>query len=226
VAIPEVTPQGVTFARFRLSRDGGLGPSGFAVNGEVEDYRVDIVSAQPWTNPDDAYDVNRDGDIVPLDALLIINELNNHVFSDTQTGLLPNPPVAPNLPDEVGYVDADGDGYVAPRDALLIINRLNSLAAVPNRQPAAAIAAGDSVMEQIAAALATSEQGDQLETTVWDQVVQVRSTTRARLLDAAPGTVSSVFADPRLHDADFELAVDVLAEDVVKSLHDEDLWIV
>jgi hypothetical protein len=192
----------------------------------VEDYRIDVVSAQPWTNPDDALDVNRDGSVVPLDALLVINELNNHIFSDSTTGALPNPPVAPNVPDDVGYVDADGDGFVAPRDALLIINRLNSAAAVPTARPLAALPANDRSLEPVATALATTRDMERIEPSVLDQIVQVQHATRSRLLDAAPGIVSSVFADPRLHDADFESAMEVLAEDVVTTLQDEDLWTV
>ena len=61
VAIPEATLEGVTYARFRLSRDGGLGPTGFAPNGEVEDYRIDVVSESPWHNANEPLDVDHDG---------------------------------------------------------------------------------------------------------------------------------------------------------------------
>ncbi len=115
-----------------------------ALSGEVEDYRVDIVSAMPWQNDADPLDVNNDGVVVPLDALLIINELNGRTAGDPVTGLLPNPPVAPDLPETVGYVDVDGDGYASPRDALLVINLLNS-------PPWAAVAAeGESVSDTLA----------------------------------------------------------------------------
>ncbi len=73
---------------------------------------------------------------MPLDALLVINELNNRQVSDPVTGLLPNPPVPPHVPETVGYFDVDGDNYVSPRDALLIINELNRssvAAAAPKR---------------------------------------------------------------------------------------------
>ncbi len=96
----------------------------------------------PWQNWDDPLDVNRDGVVVPLDALLIINEINNRQISDPETGLLPNPPVPPNTPDEVGYFDTDGDGFVSPLDALLVINYLNT------PQPAAAVAAVPAAVER------------------------------------------------------------------------------
>ena len=52
VAIPEGTGMGETFARFRLSREGGLPSTGLALSGEVEDYAVDITSLVPWQNGD------------------------------------------------------------------------------------------------------------------------------------------------------------------------------
>jgi hypothetical protein len=42
IPIPAGTPDGVTYARFRLSRSGNLQSTGAAMGGEVEDYAVDI----------------------------------------------------------------------------------------------------------------------------------------------------------------------------------------
>jgi hypothetical protein len=42
VAIPAGATQGFTYARFRLSRNGNLGPGGVASSGEVEDYRIEL----------------------------------------------------------------------------------------------------------------------------------------------------------------------------------------
>jgi GH35 family endo-1,4-beta-xylanase len=41
--LPENVSTGPTYARVRLSTDGGLGPSGPAADGEVEDYLIDII---------------------------------------------------------------------------------------------------------------------------------------------------------------------------------------
>ncbi len=154
VAIPETTPKGVSFARFRLSRDGGLAPTGIALNGEVEDYEINFVDQLPWHNTLIAMDVNADGVVVPLDALLVINELNNRRASDPVTGLLPNPPVAPDLPSTIGFVDVDGDGYASPRNALLVINQLNA-SAEPEGEPLVALPNDDAPqMSVVAAALA------------------------------------------------------------------------
>jgi hypothetical protein len=74
----------------------------------------------PWQNPRDPLDVNDDGEITPLDILIIINQLN--LYGSHQLPVLPNngsgePPAI--LPD------TSGDGYLSPLDALLIINALN-----------------------------------------------------------------------------------------------------
>ena len=86
---------------------------------------MEIVSQKPWHNADRPLDVNDDNFIVAFDALLVINELNSPQVSDPVTGLLPNPPLPPNVPETMGYFDVDGDGYISPLDALLIINDLN-----------------------------------------------------------------------------------------------------
>ncbi len=41
-AVPEAAVLGATAARFRFSTSGGLGPKGMAMDGEVEDYRVEV----------------------------------------------------------------------------------------------------------------------------------------------------------------------------------------
>ena len=73
-----------------------------------------------WHNEFVANDVSRDGIVVPLDALLVINELNNRVIS-AQDGKLPPRSGFPDAP----RFDVTADGVVAPLDALRIINALN-----------------------------------------------------------------------------------------------------
>ncbi|WP_145348533.1 tandem-95 repeat protein [Rosistilla ulvae] len=60
------TPEGVTtMARFRLSTDGVSGPTGLALDGEVEDYEVRIVRGQVTANADSAglFSVFEDGEL-------------------------------------------------------------------------------------------------------------------------------------------------------------------
>jgi len=47
IQVPRHADPGLTFARFRFSRNGGLGPDGPAPDGEVEDYMIHISSASP-----------------------------------------------------------------------------------------------------------------------------------------------------------------------------------
>ena len=47
ITVPATAKAGQTFARFRISSQGGLSPTGFAADGEVEDYAVTI--EERWT---------------------------------------------------------------------------------------------------------------------------------------------------------------------------------
>jgi hypothetical protein len=69
-------------------------------------------------NPLEAFDVNGDNVVSPIDALLVINQLNS-------IGARPLAAIS-SLAEFPGYVDTNGDGVVSPLDALLVINRLNS----------------------------------------------------------------------------------------------------
>lgn len=81
-----------------------------------------VVSTRPWHNELRPLDISNDGFVVPMDVLLIINELNNSKYHDA-TGRLQIPPPAEMPPP---YYDPNNDGFVTPLDALVIINYLNS----------------------------------------------------------------------------------------------------
>jgi hypothetical protein len=70
----------------------------------------------PWQNSRNPLDVNNDGVVAPIDALIVINYLNLIQGS----GQLPAPPAAPPP-----FYDTSGDNVAAPQDALLVINFLN-----------------------------------------------------------------------------------------------------
>ena len=82
------------------------------------------IAADDWTNPTEPLDVNANGDIVPLDALLIINELNENGSSQ----------LGPGPASSTMYMDTDGDGFVKPLDALLVINHLNEVSGTTQAQ--------------------------------------------------------------------------------------------
>ncbi|MEM6778301.1 MAG: Ig-like domain-containing protein [Planctomycetota bacterium] len=62
-----ITPAGatdkVTWARFRISPEGGATPSGLVVGGEVEDYQISIINVAPVLPADDEYEVDEDGEL-------------------------------------------------------------------------------------------------------------------------------------------------------------------
>jgi hypothetical protein len=75
----------------------------------------------PWQNGTLPTDVNGDGVVSPIDALLVINYLNRDGSGPVPeiTGDQGPPP----------YLDVNGDGFITPIDALLVINLLNRASA-------------------------------------------------------------------------------------------------
>jgi len=72
----------------------------------------------PYQNAADPRDANNDGWVTPIDALIVINDLNANGPRELPI------PVEPPL-DPPHYLDINGDLFITPIDALLIINRLN-----------------------------------------------------------------------------------------------------
>lgn len=70
-----------------------------------------------WQNPRNRFDVNDDGFVTPIDALLVINQIN-------RLGSQPLP--APAAPDRLPppFVDVSGDDFRTPIDVLLVIDFL------------------------------------------------------------------------------------------------------
>jgi hypothetical protein len=66
------------------------------------------------SNNDSIYDMNGDDLVSPVDALIVINVLNQMRLGAKGAALL-----------EPMLGDVNGDGAISPLDALLIINRLN-----------------------------------------------------------------------------------------------------
>jgi hypothetical protein len=73
--------------------------------------------ANVWHNPSHPLNVNNDGFISPLDALIVINWLN------TMGGASPLPTTGNT--EQNMFIDVNNDGYASPLDALLVINHLN-----------------------------------------------------------------------------------------------------
>jgi hypothetical protein len=57
---PDITSPTPAFARFRASTVGGILPTGLALDGEVEDYRLNLVPGNPPVGIDDSYSLIED----------------------------------------------------------------------------------------------------------------------------------------------------------------------
>ena len=88
-----------------------------AANSNTATVTLEIDTVFPWYNSDQERDVNNDGVVTPLDALWIINTLNNlgshQLTTNRAEGIAPP------------YLDVNRDGFATPADVLWIINHLN-----------------------------------------------------------------------------------------------------
>lgn len=80
-----------------------------------------VVLASDWQNPLWNLDVDFDGTVSPLDALVPINEINRQRDGGTKIDF--TQPVGEN-----NYLDVDGDLALSPIDILNVINYLNAIA--------------------------------------------------------------------------------------------------
>ena len=129
-----------TYMRLRLTSAGIASPIADADDGEVEDYFVSL-SGPPFQNPNRGLgeaandparrDVNGDGFVTAIDALIIINHLQrlNAYNAANDPDLSAELPI-PGIIETVGtipnarYVDVNGDGFMAADDAVTVINWL------------------------------------------------------------------------------------------------------
>ena len=104
-----------TYARLRLSTDAAAAaPFGLAADGEVEDYVVEFTSGLSHTNWSLPADINNDGVVTALDALILITDL-------TTNGPRELPPLDEPPPY---YLDPTGDGLLTAADVLFVITYL------------------------------------------------------------------------------------------------------
>lgn len=84
----------------------------------TQEYTIEVLAnPTPYHNDEMPYDVSGDGEISAVDALMVINHLNEHGPGIVGPG------------DPLFGVDVNADGTVTALDALLIINELNRLEA-------------------------------------------------------------------------------------------------
>ena len=94
------------------------------VSADVADYGRELwsglIDATAWQNPEAPTDVDNSGETTPLDALLVINELNDRRLSAPADGAIPNTPA------QAPFLDVDNSRFVTPVDAITVINELQS----------------------------------------------------------------------------------------------------
>lgn len=81
--------------------------------------KIEIRNDRAFHNPYIATDINFSGEVSAIDALLIINRINNAAPQQ------PNTPVSAAELLDFQYFDANGDSFVTAIDVLLVINQLN-----------------------------------------------------------------------------------------------------
>ncbi len=102
------------------------------VDSEVVEFGSTQICVVEFTNPERATDVDGNQAVTPLDALLVINELNASGPRELSANLAWNA-----IPQDA--VDVNADGFLSPLDALQIINELNQ----PPVRPAPASSPGE-----------------------------------------------------------------------------------
>ncbi len=127
-------------ARFRS--DFNLGPEGegfrtvttdtpLGVAGTAEDANLDwiaITSLEPLAlhNTLVVQDTNGDGDVTPMDALLVLHFMNKQPADRIPLmGVSEGVGESESTPMQITAADVNGDGRVTPIDALLVLNHLN-----------------------------------------------------------------------------------------------------
>ena len=91
-----------------------------------------VAKKSPYQNPTQPRDVNGDGQVTPLDALILINYMNS--FGPGPLG--GNSPLGGSGEGPV-WVDVNGDGIISPLDILIIINWLNRQRLLAQTTPSA-----------------------------------------------------------------------------------------
>jgi hypothetical protein len=87
------------------------------------------------TNPFNRFDVNNDGFVSPIDALILVNQVNTKGGGALGSGGSGEG----ELPGDKYYVDVNEDGYLSPLDILWVVNRINGSNASGEGEAAPAI---------------------------------------------------------------------------------------
>ncbi len=157
------------------------------------------------TNPRNSLDVNDDTSVSPLDALLVINELNGSTALAAIGEGEPKPM----------YLDVSADGAVSPLDALLVINalnRINDQEGEPTAIAAVAAALDNSQGATRTTALDAPTLGSPADASPNARLLAV--STREQVFGSAD-EATSLSSHDGTSDADFEKLLTLLSDDLV-----------
>jgi PKD repeat protein len=120
-------PEGATQTQFTVSaidndlpqrlRSATVQASGNSLQSNTITFSVNDSDPYRWTNPVLALDANNNGILDPLDALVIINNINRLGFRVLDPSRDFTPP----------FYDTNADGLIGPLDVLVVINAINRL---------------------------------------------------------------------------------------------------
>jgi Bacterial Ig domain/Dockerin type I domain/Bacterial pre-peptidase C-terminal domain len=114
VFTPTAQFTGFASGNYTVTDDQGLQSS----SANISVFVVDLSRTHPWLNPRRANDVNDDGVVSALDALLVISDLVTRGSRELPKNL-------GAIGNTRGFVDVSESDSVEPRDVLLIIDELN-----------------------------------------------------------------------------------------------------
>ena len=129
-------------------------------------------------NPTTIQDVNNDGNVTPLDALMVVNELRRMSFA------IEGETVADTTGQPVRYIDVNGDSKITPLDALMVINYLRAEQFAPQIESEPVTAAtGTIAVDPLTVATNVTQQSDQ---TIADFAAAASATPRPGLVLTDP----------------------------------------
>jgi pimeloyl-ACP methyl ester carboxylesterase len=202
------------------------GPGTFSITVRVTDngtpkfnvmttFSIEVADPHPWQNFVEPRDVNRDGSISPVDALIVINDLNSK-----------GPRALVGLPlSDSFYIDVNGDGSVSPVDALVVINWLNEPLSSSEGEFIASemIISGPIVQPRsklLANPLSSERNATRLPLTTVEPVAVNETAAAGRPpLRLRPFPNAKFFASCELDDLDIEGLLEMISEDIANAIH-------
>jgi hypothetical protein len=118
------------------------------------------LSQTPWRNPTLASDVNNDGAVTPLDALLLVGQMNSGFGGELPLVPTEDRPLPP-------YWDPDGDNILAPSDILTVITSLNEQTRSGQGEGEASGSRSVGVLDGTASLYLASGEGGSLRSDEW-----------------------------------------------------------